>query len=173
MIGVEISELEKIADILFLMASNTDETLNALRRISAEMQEDLELKVYPQSTNILEEVCFGIESLNRANDTLQSLKHIVLSAVSEYQANEEKNKNTLARMSNCLESLYQGMNVAVTPGEIVHAEIASEAMNQNRVQELVAGSVQEMQIANIAAVSKVLEEEYSIDEVEDIKESQN
>ncbi len=167
MIKVNIAEIEKLTDILVKAASSSDEALSRLRRVSTEMHDDLELPLYAQADILLEAVSMAIDALNRGNDTLQSLKNTVLPIANVYRETEQKNKNELSRMLTSMESISVGYNAAITSESIPSIEHADAIVSQNKVQQLVADSYEEMQVANIASLTKTVSEEYEVKKIED------
>ena len=171
MIKVDLAEIELLSDLLVKMSSDTEEALNKLRLISNEMHEDLELPSYPQTPMTLEAVSIAIESLNRGNDTLQSLKNAIRPVVSTYQENEQRNKDALARMTAIMDAATVGFDAAVSSAGITPVEQSDSIISQEKIQQMVADSVQDMQITNIAAVSKAVKEEYEVSTVADLAEN--
>jgi len=168
MIRVDIAEIEKLTDILIKIASDSEEVLNRLRQLSNEMLNDIELPNYPQSAIALEAVSGAIDALNRGNDTLQSLKNIMLPIASNYQETEQRNKDALNRILTLMNSIGISYNAAISSDNIAHVEHTDNIALQGEVQQLVADSVEEMKIANIAAITKTVNEEYEITAVEDL-----
>lgn len=171
MIRVDIAEIEKLTDILVKIASDSDEVLSRLRQVSNEMLNDVELSSYPQSAIALEAISGALDALNRGNDTLQSLKNTMLPIASIYQENEQKNKDALNRMAALMGSMSVGYNAAIVSDNIAHVEHSDSLTSQSKVQQLVADSVEEMQVTNIAAVTKTVREEYEISSVEELVEN--
>lgn len=171
MIRVDIAEIEILTDLLVKMASDTEEALSKLRQISNEMHNDVELPSYPQTPVTLETVSVAIDSLNRGNDTLQTLKNAMLPVATTYQENEQKSKNALARMTAIMDTAAVGFSAAVSPSGITPVEHTDNAISQGKVEQLVAESVMEMQVTNIAAVSKAVKEEYEVSTVADLVEN--
>ena len=171
MIKVDIAELEKLTDILIRLASDSDEVMSRLRRVSNEMHEDIELETYPQSAVALEAVSVALDALNRGNDTLQSLKSAILPVADMYRENEQKNKDALSRMVAIMDSVCVEYNAAIVSDHIAHIEHTDSIVSQSKVQQMVADSVEEMQVTNIAAVSKTIREEYEVSDVADLVEN--
>ncbi len=167
MIKANIPEIEKLTDIMVKTASTSDEALNRLRLVSAEMHNDLELPLYSQTDILLEAVSAAIEALNRSNDTIQSLKNTLLPIADTYRETEQKNQNELSRMLSTMESISIDYNAAIISESIPNVENADTIVSQNKVQQLVTDSYEEMQVANIASVTKTVSEEYEVNSVED------
>lgn len=170
MILADLSELEKISFELVSVAAGTDEVLNSIRKTLAEIQNDIELASYPQHAGVCESVTLSIDSLNRGNDILQTLKGILPYVSGEYEANEVKNINALSRMTLLLSNIHTDMSVATSQGQVTTVERTEQTQSSDHIRELVSDSAMEMQITNIAAVGKVAKEEYSIKQVEDMKD---
>ena len=132
------------------------------------MHNDLDLPTSPQSAVTLEAVSLAVDAFNRANDTIQSLKNTMLPMAGVYQENEQKNINALNRMLVMLDNVNTGFNAAIVSNGITPVEHSDEIISQSKVQQLVADSVEEIQVANVAAVSKVVDEEYEIKDVKDL-----
>lgn len=166
MIIADIGELEKIINMLISVSSETDEVLNRLRKTSAEIQSDFDLQTYPQYPYITESVSLGINALNRGNDTLQSLKNVLLYVATEYVDNEKKYKNALARMTALLSGIGANLTSATLSEDIVSVERDTQTDLHAQVVSLVSDSALEMQVANIAAITKKTDEEYGTVDIE-------
>lgn len=171
MIKVDIAEIEKLTDILVKIASDSDEVLSRLRQVSDEMVNDVELPSYSQSTIALDAIFGALEALNRGNDILQSLKNTILPIASTYQENEQRNKDRLNRMTELMDSMSVGYNAAIVSDSIAHVEHCDSISSQDKIQQLVADCVEEMQVTNIAAVTKTVSDEYEISIVENLVEN--
>lgn len=168
MIFADVAEIEKISHILSALADRADEALSVLRRTLAEMQNDVEFGMYPQHTTVCNSVSSSIDSLARGNDILQTLKGVLANAVREYEDAEESNVNALNRMADLLSHIQTGMFLSTLPGQIPTVANENQPNSLDRVRGLVSASAAEMQLTNIAVISKVIKEEYGIDQVTDM-----
>ena len=168
MIRADIAELEQLTDLLVRIASDADDVLSRLRQISSEMHEDIELAAYPQSLFALEAVSGAVDALNRGNDTMQSLKNVMLPAADAYRENEQRNIDALSRMTVRMDTVGTGYQAAIVSNGCAHVEHCSGAAAQEKVQQLVADSVEQMQVTNIAAVTRTVREEYRIAEIKEL-----
>ena len=166
MITADIGELEKITTMLISISSDADEVLHRLRKTSAEIQSDLELQTYPQYPQVSEAVSLGVDALNRGNDTLQSLKNALLYVAREYEENEKKYKDSLARMTLVLSGIEANLNSVIAANGIV--EQSEQSALHSLAVSMVSDSALEMQMVNIAALTKKINDEYGIKEVETI-----
>lgn len=166
MIIADIGELEKLSSMLISISSETDDVLQRLRKMSSEIQSDLDLQTYPQYPLVTEAVSLGVDALNRGNDTLQSLKNVLLYVATEYESNEKKHKNALARMTTILSGINVNLTAATTPADTASVERDEQTDTHEQVVSLVSDSALEMQMANIAAITKKADGEYGIEKVE-------
>lgn len=170
MIKVEIAEIEQLTDVLSKAASDSDEVLSRLRQINTEMHDDLELPNYPQAPMLMDSVTYAIDTLTRSNDTLQSLRNVMFSVAADYREQEQRHKEALGRLTSVMDGVGTTYHAAVTSDSISHLEHSEEVNTQNDVQQLVAGSIEEMQATNIAAVSRMVREEYEVSQTRDLPE---
>lgn len=170
MIQVNIPELEGLAQQLTYAASDSFDALCRLRVISDEMHNDLELLTYPQAGVALEAICVASDALQRGDDTLQSLKNTVQAVIDSYEESERRFSDALARMSAQMDRAQVGCNAALVSDNVAYTA-HDEPPAQLGVRRLVADSVEEMQIANIAAVTKAVKEEYGVSRVEPLSEA--
>ncbi len=172
MIKADIAEIENLTAVLVKLASDADETSVRLRQLFGEMQEDIVLPLYPQADVALEALSVATEALNRGNDTLQTLKNAMLPIADAYRENEKKNKDALNRMAMRMANLEVGYNAAISSDGVAYTEQEEEEASRQRLRQLVADNLEEMQIANIAAVTKTVKEEYEITEVKPLLEQE-
>lgn len=168
MIFADVAEIEKISHILSALADRADESLSVLRRTLAEMQNDVEFGMYPQHAAVCNSVSLSIDSLARGNDILQTLKGALSNAAHEYEETETNNINALNRMTNLLSNIQAGMFLSTLPEQVPTVANENQPNGLDRVRELVSASAAEMQITNIAVISKVITEDYGIDQVTDM-----
>ena len=168
LIKVNVFELEKITNNLIKITSDTDELLNRLKSISSEMQNDVELSTYIQSKKLIDSVLVATDAINRGNDIAQTLKNVMLSVASDYKETEKMNIDALNRMIIVMDAVSSRYNASVTSYNIPHIEHTDLLASQNKVQQLVTDNAEEMQITNIAVITKVVQEEYEVKSVKDM-----
>ena len=169
MIYADLPEMERIIASLLSIAAEADEVLSELQRVSAEIQNNIELETYPQHAAICEAVLQSVNSLNRGNDTLQTLKGILAYVVEGYEENEKKNIDALIRMTLFLSNIQTGLSESISPGQVVAFEQTSQMQDLERVWHLVSESAAETLVTNVAAVGKVINEEYDVKQVVDMQ----
>lgn len=170
MIKADIAEIEKLAGVLSRAAANSEDVLIRLRQVSGEMHNDAGLSAYPQSVVALEALSMAIDALNRGNDTLQSLRNVIFPVASVYQENEQKNKDKLNRMAAAMEGAGIGFHAAIVSDNIAQVGHSNAINTQNRIQQLTVGGTEEIQVTNIAVVTKAVKEDFEINVVKDLFE---
>lgn len=160
MIKADTPQLERIAQRLALMASNSEDICSLLRRIDAELESDLELAAYPQAAVVCEAVQSAIAALSKADELLQGLKTVLAFAPAEYEDAEKQQIDAISRLTALLSGINMNLVAAETPGKIVVEEQGSYTERDALVACLVADSAAELQITNLAVLSKAVEEEY-------------
>lgn len=169
MINVDIAQIEALTDLLTKSASCADDALNRLRSVSSEMINDTELPMYTQYDVLLETVALATQALNRGTDTLLTLKGAVTPVADIYRDNEKKNKDALSRMTTYVDSVNTSVSAAVFVSTVPDSEHSDAESANKKVQQLVVDSVSQMQATNIAAVAKVVNDEYEVKNINDLK----
>lgn len=170
MIRADIGELEGLTHTLVGLASDCDEVFNRLRLLSSQMSQDVELQTYPQAKAVLEAASAGVQALNRGNDTLQSLQGAMLPVAELYREMERKHRLALERMTVWADHLNTGYGAAIYSQQLARVEHTAERARQLQVQQLVAQNVEQLQAANLAAVTRVVRETYQVSRVEPLEQ---
>ena len=169
MIKVDIASIEKIVDILIKTASDTEEVLYRIKKTSDEMYDDTTLSNFVQSIGALEAVSAATEQIERGNGTLYSLKNIMRSVVDMYQENEQSNISALKKMHTVMECTDLNLHAAMTSNKLVYVEHSDAVIMQNEVQELLTKNKEQLSTVNLAAVAEIVNEEYAITTVKELK----
>lgn len=160
MISINTSETERLSEIISLIASKADEALNNLRRVGFEMQSDEELQLSSHGALSAEFVLRGIEKLNAANETLQSLKIIICSVSEDYTDMEQSFMKEIYRLSDIMGSLYETFSVSVQSNKSPIIDYTSEMYYQKELETLIRSDSSDVYAASTASISKIIEEEY-------------
>ncbi len=165
MVIADISELEHIADILSVTSSEIDDTLNKAKATFAEMSADVEFAQYVHTQPCLEKAGAAISSLFNVNERISELKGIMFSVSGGYSDTERACKNAISRMTAYMSLLN---DTATTALSLDYPSVTSleQSTNQDEIQKMISGSAEELQIANIAAVSKIIEKEYPVKQIQ-------
>ncbi len=172
MIVADISELEHIADILSVTSSEIDDTLNKAKITFAEMSADLEFAQYIHAQPCIEKVGVAVSALFNVNERISELKSVVFSALSGYSDNERACKNAVSRMTAYL-SLLNDTATAALSLDCPSVTGLEQSINQDEIQKMICGSAEELQMANIAAVSKIIEKEYPVKQIQVMSDGKN
>ncbi len=161
MIEAAFSDLELLSDKIVGISSDMDELYIQMKYLYEEMSTNPELPSYPQCNAVLENFATGMDRIFRMNEMLLTLKGVMLSADDEYKAQEQKFCELISGCTAALSALQFELSAAFT--DMLPVEQNPEVVTQNQVQQLVAQSSSDMQITNIAAVAKMIQEEYCVD----------
>lgn len=161
MIEVDLVELERLTDTLAAASSSTEDLVGRMHSLGVEMQANPELLTYPQSTPVLEMLSSAETRAVRLSETLITLKTLIAEAVEDYKAQEDEFLKELDGALSSISALSVSIGAAQAAQMLV-IETDTETFAQNRVQELVAQDHAEMEMTSLAAVSKVIEEEYGV-----------
>ena len=162
MITVDILALEELSDHMVNMASDVDELLSQMQMTCTEIRDNPEMAAYPQYTPVLEALMGCTNTIAQINESVQSLKIILLGSVDEYKENEEGFAKQLDQMLSSLNALHLDFSAAAAAAAMLPIEMDEEIIGQNKLQQLVADSSSDMQLTNLAAVTQVIEEEYGV-----------
>lgn len=170
MITVDVAQIEVLTDLLIDSTAGADEVLNRLRRVSSEIQSDTELAKYTYADNLTEYVSLAIQELNRVTDILMTLKNAMLPVADIYRENEKKNKNALIRMTAYVDSIKTTLISVISADTVPQTVHSDDALYlQRKVQRLVSDSISEMQVTNIAAITRIIEDEYEVTNVKSLE----
>lgn len=171
LISVDTEELERLSDVFLALGTKSDDSYEKLRKISNEMAYDVDLLSYPQGASATEMVSYAVNSLNQVNGSVQSLKGLLLTLAEFYKDKEKEYSSAISRITAIMDSLNVNVNTAITSPDIAIVEVTDEVDGHSDIQRLVDESAVQMQITNIAAVNKVIEEDYDINDVKTFSET--
>lgn len=110
MISVDISAIEELKTVINKASSDSSDILAILKRVFEEMNEDVELKTHIQYDSANESVAAAIDSLNKTEQRLQTLKGILSTVNEEYCEIENESVNAIRRMADYL-SKYKSQHL--------------------------------------------------------------
>ncbi len=162
MIKVNLAELERLTEVLVKTAWDSEEVSGKLHHILSELQQEVSLTGDLSAEALSDSVSAASASLDRASEMLQSLKGIMLPVADMYRETEQKNKDALNRMAGAMESSGIDFRAAVLSDGLPKEEHTPAGVSQNEVRRLVSDRVEELQVANIAAITGVVQSEYEV-----------
>ena len=165
MIYINTDGLENISDLLVALASQTENEFYRAKAALMELQENTQFQSYPQYVSACETMSHATDELFRLKDTLNTLMNILLSASGDYIQEEKKKVELLRKVTDCLASVSYNLSVAVETSGKAEVEKSDEMLSMDEIQKLVADSNLQMQMTNIAAVSKKVQEEYEVNKI--------
>lgn len=170
MIKVNLDENERLSYMIARISSKADETLNALRRTSFEMQSDEELLSFPQGALSAELVLYAIQNLNRLNETLQSLTNTVRSANEEYGVLERELTSSVSRLTGKAATLSVSFASAVSSEKAPVIDYSYDMYRQNELQKVLGKETVSLQTVNLAPICEILKKEYGDCTLQEISE---
>ena len=170
MITVDLSALEELSAMTNTSASDADDVRSRLRDVIAEMEENVELTQLPQSASALEALDNCVNTMGDLSESMQALRQLMLGAAEEYAENERRFTEELDAMFETLNGIGTALSAAEV-ADLVVVEKNYDDLCKTQVEKLVAESSSAMEMVNVAAVSKVIDEQYGVTDVKsDVKQ---
>lgn len=91
MFSIDLEQTERLKDILFRSSSQSDEGLYILRKLQEEIDGDILLSAFEQSSQLSDDLLTASKSLAVIKETLYDLGRITSDTTEEYRSSE-KNK---------------------------------------------------------------------------------
>lgn len=158
--------LEQMRDRSFQILSRVEESAGTLRQMHSQMMgEDLGLSFYPQWEQAVDSCGRALQKADRLCETVNRFLTVLETAPEEYMQMERQHARAIERLSTRMSSLQSGLAGVMSadyPLGLQEGEEGSSAMELERQTVAAAWS---LEIANLMAVTQVLKEEYSYDQV--------
>ena len=154
MITAQSEGLEQISLMLRKAAEDTENTTGKIVRLTGEIISDK-----TEMMTVLESLCTQTEIMS---NRLYSFSKTVCDAETSYSELERKSCAEIDRLSCMIDSLGAEIGYLCSANDVAVEEPSPEDNIQNNTELLVTGSVQELQMTNIAAIGKAIEEKYYI-----------
>ncbi len=164
MITVNLPELEELCITLSSAASDAEDIVGKMGMLEEEMDTEPAFTAFPQSMDTAELLAETKLHASMLSESLRSLSNIVSEALDGYQARENAFREKLEGALASLNAVQADISAVQTvPMTVTEPEENAAAMGQ--VEKLVSESSAALQLTNIAAFSKVVEEDYGVSEV--------
>lgn len=157
--------LELIRDRLRTMISRMDDTAGALRQMYNQMLTEFSFDQFPQWSQAVGCCGDAIEDTEMLTRRVEQFIAIVESAVDTYQENEKEHIHAISQLSARILSLQSGFAAVMSEGYplgLVEGETSSAA---TQLEKQTSEAVQDLELSNLMAVTKVLENEYNYNKV--------
>lgn len=162
MITAQSEGLEQISLMLRKAAEDTENTTGKIVRLTGEIIDDLQLESISDKTEmmtLLESLCTQTEIMS---NRLYGFSKTVCDVETSYSELERKSCAEIDCLSCMIDSLGAEIGYLCSANDVAVEEPSPEDNIQNNTELLVTGSVQELQMTNIAAIGKAIEEKYYI-----------
>lgn len=168
MIIINTDELENLCLLVHSYASKSEELKMHINRLYNEMLNDDFLSVYLRNDELLAGVATAYKKLERCYDILMKLNAILNQKCEEYKTTEQSFQKKIEALKERADLLRIQTETVMT-GTIDIKESSDETVSLiDSIVKLVSDSETDMELINIAAVSKTVRDEYVIDDVKSV-----
>lgn len=167
MIKAQPEGLEQISADLKKSAEMLEDITGKIMRLAGEMFDDFQIEEISGNLEIKSIVVSVNTDTARTADRLYSFSKAVSDALISYSEIERKNCEKIERLNCAIDSLGTELNSIYAVKDVPIPEASPDEEIQRNTELLVTGSVQDLQMTNIAAVSKAIKEKYFISAVKE------
>ncbi len=163
---VDTDLLEQMREQMYRALSKVEESAAVLRSMYNQMMtEDLGLSYYPQWEQAMEE-CSRVKQRTEAMaDSLERFLHVLEHASRKYIQVEEEHVRLIEQLSSHMSILQYGMAGVMASDYPVGLAEGQSGSNAMELEHQVAMGVTSLEIANLMAITQVLQDEFSVSEV--------
>lgn len=166
MIKANIEVLEEISQLLNLLAVRQDEMHNLAVNIRAEMEDDAEFLLYPQGVAVCQRLDDAIISMNRSLYIMQSLCSILEKIPDRYKEIENDGINGISEIITRFESIKAGAEAVLNDPLITIPDCYIDSESAKELNDVMNYDNSIPDIADIALITSIIDEEYKVDKVE-------
>lgn len=167
MITAQPEGLEQISLDLKKSAEILEDITGQIMRLSDEIFDDFQIEEISGNYEIKSIVVSVNKNTARTADRLYSFSKTVSDALMAYGETERKSCEKIERINCTIDSLGTEFRSLYSVKDTAIPEASPDEEIQRNTEILVTGSVQELQMTNIAAISKVINEKYFVSAVKD------
>lgn len=167
MITVQPEGLEQISADLKKSAEMLEDITGKIMRLAGEMFDDYQIKEISGNQDIKRIIVSVNTDTARTADRLYRFSQAVSDALISYSGIERKSCEKIERLNCMIDSLSTELDCLYSVKDAAIPEVSSDEEAQRNTELLVTGNVQDLQITNIAAISKVINEKYFVSAVKE------
>jgi len=167
MIRINIEGLDNLTDLFVRLNSDTDNILGKTTMLRNEMLEDPDLMALSNSADIISIMDAAVSNLTQLHEDIQYLDNLFIKAKDDFSDNEKELIKSIDEISNRLNSIKIQLDSALISEQAVVIDRSELDSPVNDVERLVAGSVAELELTNIAALSQLADAQARAREVRD------
>ena len=167
MIRINTDELDRLTEVFIRLKSDTDNAMGKATMVRNEMMDDTEFMAIPKCDDVIAILDCAINNLTGINEDLGMVETLLVKAKEEFSDNERELINAIGLINNKLDSIVTQLDSTINSNQVVVVDRSEELRPVNDVERLVAGSVNELEITNIAALSQLAASEIESTEIRD------
>lgn len=167
MITAQPEGLEQISLDLKKSAEILEDITGQIMRLAGEMLDDFQIEEISGNPEIKSMVVSVNNDTARTADRLYSFSQAVSDALISYNEIERKSCEKIERINCTIDSLSAELGSLYSVKNTAIPDVSPNEEMQRNTELLVTGSVQELQMTNIAAISKVINEKYFVSAVKE------
>ena len=167
MIRINTDELDRLNEVFIRLKSDTDNLMGKTTMLRNEMMDDTEFMAIPKCDDVIAILDCSINNLISLNEDIASVETLMIKAKEEFADNENELVKAIDGISNKLDSIMTQIDSTINSDQIVVVDRSEELRPVNDVERLVAGSVNDLELTNITALSQLATSEIESTEVRD------
>lgn len=170
MIYVNTDGLENISDLLTGITSVAENEFYRAKSVMSEIQGNPKFQSYPQYIMACDYMAHATDELFRLQETLRTLMTLLISASEDYKTEEKKRIELLHKVTDCLAKVDYTISAAIQSDGKSEVETSQEMVDLDELQKMVEEDLLSIEMINIAAVSRKVQEEYEVTKVTPIEQ---
>lgn len=165
MIRVNTEQIYELIDRYTSIVSDVEDVLARTKSLCSEMQGDMQFMALPESITILNLMDTGIARLNQIYDDVVSVKTALEMTPDRFIGNENEIKRSIEELIARLSAVEAQLNGAMTSNQVMNPEENEETRINDAIEKEVMEASTDLKVCNIAALTRIAEEENPVDEV--------
>lgn len=167
MIRINTDELERLSEVFIKLGTDVEDALGKTTLLRNEMLDDTEFMANPQSEGIITTLDWAINSLIGINEDINYVETLFQKAKNDFTDNENELVKAIEAINNKLDSIRSQLDSTIASNQVVVVDHSEELRPVNEVEKLVAGSVTDLELTNISALSELAKKETEVTEIND------
>ncbi len=163
---VNPERMEEATWILNRTKNTAEELLYCAKKLRSETAEDLELQQALEYPQIAENLDAAWHTLTHTFALLEELAYRFGTVVSRFEELETENKTRIAALAAMQKNIADSVGNTTAAALCAGADLGDAANGSKDVERLVRGAYENLEVANLAAYLKILEEDYCVETVQ-------
>lgn len=167
MIRIDTDELERLIEVFLRLESDVDNILGKTSMLRNEMLSDAEFMAHPNSESVVSILDNKIDSFNCLNEDIRSVESLFNKAKEDFSENEKELIKAIEEINNRLDSIISQLDTTISSDQVVVIDRSEELKPVNEVEKLVSGSLTDLELTNISALSQLAKKKMEVKEIKD------